>query len=190
MIEQAAVFAQTTKSAAEAVQYPFAARVDADTGKVTPLLQDSIPASSDTTPITRGEVADLLADSLVDQSAAEQPALARFTDVTPGSVHADALAKLHDRGVLNGYAEGSYHPDAQITRAEFCVIASALSDNTSSDGAPSFTDVPDDYWARDVISKMAAQGILKGDGDGAFRPEDPITHQEATLILQRLSAAV
>lgn len=190
MIEQAAVFAQTTKSAAQAVQYPFAARVDADTGKVTPLLQDSIPASSDTTPITRGEVADLLADSLVDQSAAEQPALARFTDVTPGSAQADALAKLHDRGVLNGYAEGSYHPDAQITRAEFCVIASALSDNTSSDGAPSFTDVPDGYWARDVISKMAAQGILQGDGEGTFRPEDPITHQEATLILQRLSAVV
>lgn len=190
MIEQAAVFAQTTKSAAEAVQYPFAARVDADTGKVTPLLYENILASDSTTPITRGEVADLLSDSLVDQSAAEQPALARFTDVTPGSVHADALAKLHDRGVLNGYAEGSYHPDAQITRAEFCVIASALSDNTSLDGAPSFTDVPDGYWARDVISKMAAQGILQGDGEGTFRPEDPITHQEATLILQRLSAAV
>lgn len=82
------------------------------------------------------------------------------------------------------------HPEAQITRAEFCVIASALSADTAADGAPSFTDVPGGYWAHDVIARMAAQGILKGDGDGTFRPEDLITHQEATLILQRLSAAV
>ena len=163
--------------------------MDADTGKVTPLLQDGIPSSSDTTPITRGEVAELLANSLADQSAAEQSALARFTDVAPGSAHADALAKLRDRGLLNGYADGSYRPEAQITRAEFCVIASALSENISSDGAPSFTDVPGGHWAHDVIARMAAQGILQGDGDGTFRPEDPITYQEATLILQRLSAA-
>ena len=190
MVEQGAVFAQTTKSAAQSVQYPFAARVDADTGKITPLLQDSISASDDITPITRGEVAELLEDSLADQSAAEQPALARFTDVTPDSAHADALAKLHDRGLLNGYADGSYHPDAQITRAEFCVIASALSADTAADSTPMFSDVPGGYWAHDVIAKMSEQGVLQGDGDGTFRPEDPLTHREAALILQRLSAAV
>lgn len=190
MVEQGAVFAQTTKSAAQSVQYPFAARVDADTGKITPLLQDSISASGDTTPITRGEVAELLEDSLADQSAAEQPALARFTDVAPGSAQADALAKLHDRSLLNGYADGSYHPDAQITRAEFCVIASALSADTAADSTPMFSDVPGGYWAHDVIAKMSEQGVLQGDGDGTFRPEDPLTHREAALILQRLSAAV
>ena len=190
MVEQGAVFAQTTKSAAQSVQYPFAARVDADTGKITPLLQDSIPALDDTTPITRGEVAELLEGSLADQSAAEQPALARFTDVAPGSAQADALAKLHDRGLLNGYADGSYHPDAQITRAEFCVIASALSADTAADSTPMFSDVPGGYWAHDVIAKMSEQGVLQGDGDGTFRPEDPLTHREAALILQRLSAAV
>lgn len=181
MVEDAAVFAQTTRSAAQSVQYPFAARVDADTGKVTPLRR-RYPASSDHHPITAGEARGALSDSLADQSAAEQPALARFTDVTPGSAQADVLARLHDRGLLNGYADGSYHPEAQITRAEFCVIASALSADTAADGAPSFTDVPGGYWAHDVIARMAAQGILKGDGDGTFRPEDLITHQEATLF--------
>ena len=190
MVEQGTVFAQTTAAAADAVQYPFAARVDADTEKVTPLLKDGIPASDDTAPITRGEVAALLADSLVDQSAAEQPELVRFTDVTQGGAQANALAKLHDRGLLKGYADGSFHPDAQITRAEFCVIASALSASEPAGGAPSFTDVPDDYWAQEVIARMAAQGILKGSGNGLFRPEEPITHREATLILQRLSADV
>ena len=189
IIEDAAVFAQTTKSAAASVQYPFAASVDADTGKVTPLLQDSIPSTSDTTPITRGEVAELLANNLADQSPAEQPEQARFTDVTPGSAQADALARLCDRGLLNGYPDGSYRPDAPITRAEFCVIASALSADAATDGTATFTDVPSGYWAYDVIARMASQDILKGYGDGTFRPEKPITHQEAVLILQRLARA-
>ncbi|WP_125114909.1 S-layer homology domain-containing protein [Agathobaculum sp. Marseille-P7918] len=187
MLQQAAVFAQTTKSAAASVQYPFSAYVDADTGKVTPQLRNDIPASSDKTPITRGEVAALLADSLVDQSAAEQPDLSRFTDITPGSTQADALAKLHDRGLLNGYADGSYRPQEKITRAEFCVIASALAKDHSKVGEQSFRDVSDSHWAHDVIAGMAAQGILKGYGDGTFRPEAPITHQQAVLILQRLA---
>lgn len=189
MLQQAAVFAQTTKSAAADVQYPFAAYVDADTGKVTPQLRNDIPASSDKTPITRGEVAALLADSLVDQSAAEQPDLSRFTDITPGSTQADALAKLHDRGLLNGYADGSYRSQEKITRAEFCVIASALAKDNSKAGGQSFRDVSDSHWAHDVIAGMAAQGILKGYGDGTFRPEAPITHQQATLILQQLENA-
>lgn len=189
MLQQAAVFAQTTKSAAADVQYPFAAYVDADTGKVMPQLRDDIPASSDKTPITRGEVAALLADSLVDQSAAEQPDLSRFTDITPGSTQADALVKLHDRGLLNGYADGSYRPQEKITRAEFCVIASALAKDNSKTGGQSFWDVSDSHWAHDVIAGMAVQGILKGYGDGTFRPEAPITHQQAVLILQRLANA-
>lgn len=188
MIQQAAVFAQTTKSAAADVQYPFSAYVDADTGEVTPQLRDDIPASSDKTPITRGEVAALLADSLVDQSVAEQLDLSRFTDITPGSTQADALAKLHDRGLLNGYADGSYRPQEKITRAEFCVIASALEKDNSKASGQSFQDVPDSYWAHDVIAVMAVQGILEGYSDGTFRPETPITHQQAVLILQRLAS--
>ena len=187
MIQQATVFAQTTQSAADDVQYPFAAQVDADTGKVTPQLRDDISASNDTTPITRGEVVALLADSLVDQSAVEQPDLSRFTDITPGSAQADELTKLHDRGLLNGYADGSYRPQEKITRAEFCVIASALAKDSSKVDGQSFRDVLDSHWAHDVIAGMSAQGILEGYGDDTFRPEAPITHQQAVLILQRLA---
>lgn len=188
MVAQNRVFAQTTRAAGKNVQFPFAARVDAATGKVTPLLKTNIPRSDDTAPVTRGEAAVLLADSLTDQTAVEQPELARFADVSPDSAHAAALARLHDRGLLNGYADGSYQPDALLTRAEFCVIASTLSDSDSTAGAPVFTDVYQGYWAQAAIEKMAAQNILQGDGDGCFRPEEPITAQEITLILQRLSA--
>ena len=110
----------------------------------------------------------LLADSLTDQTAVEQPELARFADVSPDSAHAAALARLHDRGLLNGYADGSYQPDALLTRAEFCVIASTLSDSDSTAGAPVFTDVYQGYWAQAAIEKMAAQNILQGDGDRSF----------------------
>ena len=130
----------------------------------------------------------LLADSLADRTAAEQPDRPRFTDT--GSVPAEvqrALAKLYDRGLLQGYEDGSFRPEAPITRAEFCAIASALSADGSAADAPAFTDVPRGHWAYPVIAKMAAQGILQGKGNGKFEPNDTITHQEVTLILQRLA---
>ena len=61
--------------------------------------------------------------------------------------------------------------------------------DTSKAGGQSFRDVPDNHWAHDVIAGMAAQGILEGYDDGTFRPEAPITYQQATLILQRLANA-
>ncbi|MDO4270300.1 MAG: S-layer homology domain-containing protein [Eubacteriales bacterium] len=184
---QGHVFAQTTGAAEANVKFPFACRVDAATGKATPKLKGDIAASDDRTPLTRGEMASLLAESLVDQSKTEQPVLARFTDVAPGGEQADALAKLHDRRLLNGYKDGTFAPDAKITRAEFCVIADALAVGGAADGAPAFSDVAGGYWAHGVIARMAAAGLLKGDGDGAFRPESPITRREATLILRRLA---
>lgn len=136
-----------------------------------------------------GKKPDNMADSLADQNTAEHLKLARFVGVSPDSAQANTLAKLYDRGLLNGYADGSYRPQEKITRAEFCVIASALAKDNSKAGGQSFRDVPDGHWAHDVIAGMAAQGILKGYGDGTFRPEAPITHQQSVLILQRLANA-
>ena len=189
MQTQGHVFAQTTKAAEKNTKYPFACRVDADTGVETPLLLPDIAESPDQTPLTRGGMAALLAQNLRDQSAAEQSGLARFSDVALGSETADALAKLHDRGVLNGYPDGTFRPDHPITRAEFCAIASTLLRDGTSSAVPAFTDVPASHWAYGVISRMAAQGILLGGGDGTFRPESPITRHEATLILRRLAGA-
>ncbi|WP_281693327.1 S-layer homology domain-containing protein [Agathobaculum desmolans] len=188
MLSQGHVFAHTTAAAAAGTRFPFAARADAATGRVTPLLRDDLTVSADRSPVTRGEMAVLLADSLADRTAAEQPDRPRFTDT--GSVPAEvqrALAKLYDRGLLQGYEDGSFRPEAPITRAEFCAIASALSADGSAADAPAFTDVPRGHWAYPVIAKMAAQGILQGKGNGKFEPNDTITHQEVTLILQRLA---
>lgn len=181
------VFAQTTKAAEAAVQFPFACRVDADSGKITPRLKTDLAASNDKTPLTRGEMAVLLADSLIDQTAPERNELARFSDVAPGGAQADALAKLSDRGLVNGYEDGAFRPDAAITRAEFCVIADALSAGGAAGGTAVFSDVYTGYWAQDVIARMSAAGMLKGYPDGTFRPNDTITRADAVRILRRLA---
>ncbi|MDY3619399.1 S-layer homology domain-containing protein [Agathobaculum sp.] len=186
-LKQGRVFANISKSNEAGIRFPFACRVDADTGRITPRLKADIAASDDQTPLTRGGMAELLAASLIDQSEPERPELARFSDVLPGGGQADALAKLFDRGLLRGYADGTFHPDAPITRAEFCVIADALAVSGAGEGAPAFSDVPAGYWAYGVVSRMAAQGILKGEGDGTFRPENAITRADAVRILRRLA---
>lgn len=186
-VKQGRVFANVSKSSEAGIRYPFACRVDADTGRVTPRLKAELGASDDQTPLTRGGMAEVLADSLIDQSQTERPELARFADVVPGGKQADALARLSDRGLLRGYSDGTFRPDAPITRAEFCVIADALAAGSPSGSESTFSDVPAGYWAHGVITRMAAQGILKGEGDGTFRPENTITRADAVRILRRLA---
>lgn len=183
MTAQNRVFAQVNAAEAAKIQFPFACRADADTGRVRPMLRADLPQNGAKTPLTRKQAAELLAESLIDQTAVERPELPRFTDAS-----SDALSRLHDRGLLHGYADGSFHPDAPITRAEFCVIADALAPSGPADG-PSFSDVGGGHWAHTVISRMAGLGYLKGDPEGTFRPEDTITGAEALAILRRISAS-
>lgn len=181
MTAQNRVFARVNNAEAKGIKFPFACRADADTGRVRPMLRADLPQDGAKTPLTRAEAAALIAESLIDQSAVERPELPRFTDAS-----SDALSRLHDRGLLRGYEDGSFHPDAAITRAEFCSLVDTLAPAGTAAG-PSFSDVGGGYWAHKVISRMAGLGYLKGDPEGTFRPEDTITGAEALTILRRLS---
>ncbi len=185
---QGHVFAQVTKASEGSVRFPFAVRVDAESGRETVLLKDSIPVPDDATPLTRGETASLLADSLLVAGEAEQTSEARFSDVVPGGEQAGAIALLYDRHILHGYGNGTFRSGQPVSRAEFCSIASVLLRDVTADASPEFTDVPSTHWAHEVITNMAAQGILLGDGNGHFYPDRTVTRQEAETILNRLSA--
>lgn len=49
-----------------------------------------------------------------------------------------------------------------------------------------FSDVTDGHWAKDAIEALGALGILKGDGGGAFRPDEAISRAEAAEVIIRL----
>jgi hypothetical protein len=116
---------------------------------------------------------------------------ASFSDVTGTSAEAAAIYRLNGLGVLDGYPDGTFGPEKTITRAEFakiaCVTAGLKSVASGMGGTASpFSDVATDHWANGWINVAAAQGYVKGDPAGTFRPEDQITQAEVVTVLLRL----
>jgi hypothetical protein len=116
---------------------------------------------------------------------------ATFSDVTGTSAESAAIYKLNGLGIIDGYQDGTFGPEKNITRAEFAKIAcvtAGLKSVASGMGATAspFSDVATDHWANGWINVAAAQGFVKGDPAGTFRPEDQITQAEAVTVLLRL----
>ena len=108
------------------------------------------------------------------------PALAY--DDTAGHWGAEAIDRWSEEEILQGYG-GQFRPDAPITRGELAVILDRLMDyQTLSDAA--YPDVEADSWYEEAVLGAAQANILQGDG-ASLRPLDPITRQEAAVLLGR-----
>ena len=108
------------------------------------------------------------------------PALAY--DDTAGHWGAEAIDRWSGEEILQGYS-GQFRPDDPITRGELAVILDRLMDyQTLSDTA--YPDVEADSWYEEAVLGAAAANILQGDGH-TLRPLDPITRQEAAVLLGR-----
>ena len=106
-----------------------------------------------------------------------------FTDVAEDSDVYTAVQTLSSLSILNGYEDGSFGPEKDITRAEFAtVVCRALGLGNPAKGATQFADVPADHWAAGYINLAAGQGIVNGYGDGNFGPEDNVTYEQAIKI--------
>lgn len=92
---------------------------------------------------------------------------------------------LVDLGMISGYNDGTFRPQATITRAETAKLISLLytaQPETEGETAVTFTDI-EGHWAEDVILFCARQGVITGDGAGRFRPGDPVTARELAKML-------
>lgn len=97
-----------------------------------------------------------------------------------------AMSRINDlvaRGAIKGYPDGTFQPDASITRAEFTTVVVKAFNLTSPNGqALAFTDTSE-HWARDYIATATAAGIVGGYNDSIFGPNDPITREQMAAIV-------
>lgn len=131
--------------------------------------------------VTRAQFVSLLAGALQWPTPEEQPS---FKDAIPQWAQ-PAIAAAVSRGVVHGYPDGSFAPDAKVTRSEMAVmIDRAL--NISGTGKASYNDsgsIPD--FAREEVSRVSAAGILQG-SDGYFRPQNGATRAETAVAVDRV----
>jgi hypothetical protein len=96
-----------------------------------------------------------------------------------------SIEDLASRLVVDGVNDNSFAPDALVTRAEFAAIAvRSLGIETGRDTLP-FSDVHDSDWYAAPLATAYANGLLTGYEDGTIRPGQPITRQEAIVIMER-----
>ena len=109
-----------------------------------------------------------------------------FPDVTTDSVNADAISYLKDKGVLQGYPDGSYRPSTEINRAEFTkIIVGSLVQNPK--GSNCFPDVKTEWYAP-YVCEAKTRGIIGGYPDGTFQPGATINFSEASKIIANAMA--
>ena len=117
-------------------------------------------------------------------------ALAAFSDVDTGSDVGNAISQLSSIGIINGFSDGTFHPDETLTRAQFAKIAVCMLDEQESAASRSanmvFSDVPGENWASGYINYIAEKEIINGYPDGTFGANDTINYAQALTILIRL----
>lgn len=93
------------------------------------------------------------------------------------------IEELSKKGVINGFEDGSFRPDDNVTRAQAAkIIALALGIDTNGD--ETFEDVSKDAWYASVVASLASKGIVKGNGN-IFNPDSMITREDASVIIMR-----
>ncbi len=137
--------------------------------------------------ITRAEVATifyrLLKEDVRDRVTSD---VNDFSDVTSGDWFNVTVSSLAQMGVIAGYEDGSFRPNAPITRAEFAAIATrffAERGVTYNEGL--FADITGDEWFADVVAAAADRGLLGGYPDGTVRPNATITRAESCAVVNR-----
>jgi len=108
-----------------------------------------------------------------------------FTDVEDGYEHAGAISTLTQLGVINGYADGTFKPDALVERDEMAKLVYVLytTFQDAGSGTVKFNDVAANNWAVGYISWCSAQSIVGGYENGEFRPDNNITYDEALKMV-------
>ena len=134
--------------------------------------------------MTRAEVTTMFARLLTEQIEANKTYSNTFSDVPKNYWAANYIGYMQQFGIVTGYSDGSFRPDAPVTRAEFAAIASRFEKLTQ--GSASFTDVPDTHWAVRYINFAATRGWVTGYEDGTFKPEHSITRAEVAAVTCRL----
>lgn len=105
-----------------------------------------------------------------------------FSDVFSVTPYAEAINALREKGVIDGYSDGTFKAGNTINRAEFLKIVLESRDDEELSGDDCFPDVNDEWFAKYVCSAKK-EGIVAGYPDGSFRPEQEINFVEASKIM-------
>lgn len=118
--------------------------------------------------------------------AQEEVKSGSFRDVTSAHWAFASVERAAELGLVTGYSDGTFRPDAAVTRAQFVLMLWRMCGKPAAAKAASFADASAD-WYQDALSWAVENGYVNGLSDTRFGPDAPITRQQAMAILFRLN---
>ncbi|MEC0109726.1 InlB B-repeat-containing protein [Paenibacillus taichungensis] len=113
----------------------------------------------------------------------KEPIEISFKDVE-GHWAKEVIQQAIRKGIVKGYADGSFKPDASITRAEFTVMLMNTLHTEYTEATLSFTDRSKiGAWAQSAVARALQAGFIQGDSNGAFRPNEAVTRAEMAVMI-------
>jgi len=122
--------------------------------------------------------------------AEETNNIIQFTDLDETYWAYESVQKLVEAGIIEGYTDGTFKPDGDITRAELVKITNLVFAYTQKLDSSLFTDVNSDDWFYNDVLIAQNTGYIVGYTDGTFKPNDLITRQELCKILDSINSFV
>ena len=120
---------------------------------------------------------------VVVPSVPQTPTTPMFSDLGDASWAGDYITTLASKGILNGYGDGTFAPNAFITREEISKILVVAFGIAKGSNSSSFTDVDTNAWYYDYVDTLVSQGHTKGIGNDLFGTGTNITRQDAFTML-------
>lgn len=118
------------------------------------------------------------------------PPLPSFPD-TAAHWAAEPVGGARQHGMVSGYEDGTFRPDALVTRAEMASMLARYLGTAVATGGNPFPDM-ENHWAAGVVAALAEQGLVSGqpgpDGLTFYRPDSPVSRAEAATMLARVLA--
>ncbi|SHL09603.1 S-layer homology domain-containing protein [Anaerotignum lactatifermentans] len=135
--------------------------------------------------ITRAEVAVMFSRLIDEDFDSDNYETTSFLDVAEDEWYSDRIGYIESLGIINGYPDSTFRPNAPITRAEFATIAANF-DNLKETGDAYFSDLPDSHWAKNFVEMAYNRGWISGYPDGTIKPDRYITRAEVVSVVNRM----
>ncbi len=141
-------------------------------------------------PVTRAEMAALLVK--LKGLGPVAPTAPAFRDVSPGAWYYGAVETAVKAGLIKGYGDGTFRPDATLTREQLAVMVANMPGKTAAAvTAPPFADADQvSPWARDAVASVYARGLMHGVSAERFAPQAEVTRAQAAAIMARLAEEI
>lgn len=150
----------------------------------------SSSSKATTTTVTTTETTETTTQSVSaedsTETTTEKVSAQKFTDIEDDYWGAKYINQLADKGIINGYKDGSFLPNNEIKRADFIImLLKGVGVDITNTPSSNFSDIEKGAYYYNAVGQAKALGIANGNGDGTFSPDSNITRQDMMILAKK-----